>query len=465
MLRGRNELAFGHIARFQGFTAKLLCYSCRTLRPRPGMKRFLNPALAGLAMLLIASPVEAQELTFVPFHSSGIYRLGEKAGWTVSPPPGAPAPAARYRYEIKKNNFDTIKSGTLDFASGSATIETTLEEPAMLYVAVRAEGAPPASAAHLGAAVAPTGLQPSVPQPADFDAFWGRKLQTLSLVPINPILTPIASNKEGVELSTVRLDTYGSHVQGYLAKPVRLGKFPALVIFQHAGVYALDPRTVTDRAAEGWLAFDVDAHDMPPNQAAGVTSNYQALGYTNREASYFLYMYLRDARAVDYICSRPDWDGKTLVLTGTGMGGQQSLVTAGIRPQVSAVIVNEPSGADTNGELHGRQTGYPNWPSNDPRAMATALYFDPVNFAPRIKAPVLAAMGFIDTIAPPAGIWIALNQILGPREAVPMIESDHHTLTPDKQGAFHSREKELLDILLHGGRLRPLENNLHVLIH
>jgi cephalosporin-C deacetylase len=425
------------------------------------MNRSLRRSVAVLSLPLLASLAAAQQLNFVPFHSSGIYRPGEKAGWTVSLVPGASTPAAKYSYEIKKNNFDTIKTGTLDLASGSATIEAALEEPAMLYVTVSAEGAPPASAVHLGAAIAPTQLQPSVPKPDDFDSFWARKLQILSLTPINPVLTPTASGRDGVELSTVRLDAYGSHVQGYLAKPIKLGKFPALVIFQYAGVYALQPNTVTDRAAEGWLAFDVDSHDLPPSQAAGVSPSYQAQGNTNREASYFLFMYMRDLRAVDYICSRPDWDGKTLVLMGTSMGGQQSLVTAGMRPQVSAVIVNEPSGADSNGELHGRKAGYPNWPPNDPRVMATALYFDTVNFTPRIKAPVLAAMGFIDTIAPPVGIWTALNQIPGPKEAVPMIESDHNNLTPQKQGAFNARSKEVLDILLHGGRFQPNEEFTH----
>ena len=420
------------------------------------VKAYMNRLLA---LLLFASLAEAQPLNFVPFNRTGIYRLGEKAGWTVSLPQGAPA--AKYTYEIKKNNFDSIKTGTLDLASGSATIETTLEEPAMLYVTVTAEGAPPDAAVHLGAAIAPTQLKPSVPRPRDFDAFWFNKLQYLSVTPINAIINPVASPQAGVELSTVQLDAMGSRVHGYLAKPIKLGKFPALIIYQYAGVYALQPNTVTDRAAEGWLAFDVDSHDMAPNQAAGVSPSYQAMGNLNRETSYFLYMYLRDARAVDYICSRPDWDGKTLVLMGTSMGGQQSLVTAGLRPQVSAVIVNEPSGADTNGELHGRQTGYPNWPSNDPRVMATAPYFDVVSFASRIKAPVLAAMGFIDTTSPPAGIWTVLNQIPGPKEAVPMIESDHNNRTPQKQGALISRSKEVLDILLHGGTFQPNEEFTH----
>ena len=71
--------------------------------------------------------------------------------------------------------------------------------------------------------------------------------------------------------------------------------------------------------------------------------------------------------------------------------------------------------------------------------MKTALYFDTVNFASRIKAPVLAGMGFIDTISPPAGVWTALNQIPGPKEPLPMIESEHDNLTPQKGRACPAR--------------------------
>jgi cephalosporin-C deacetylase-like acetyl esterase len=80
----------------------------------------------------------------------------------------------------------------------------------------------------------------------------------------------------------------------------------------------------------------------------------------------------------------------------------------------------------------------------------TGLYFDTVNFASRITAPVMAGMGFIDTISPPAGVWTALNQIRGPVEALPMIESEHDNLTPDKARACAARQNTILDDILHG---------------
>jgi cephalosporin-C deacetylase-like acetyl esterase len=309
----------------------------------------------------------------------------------------------------------------------------------------------------VGAAVAPAKIGLSTPRPEDFDTFWDARLAEQARIPINAVLTPVQTDAPGVEMSTFVLDALGSRTQGYVARPAREGKFPAVIQLQYAGVYALNARAVAQRASEGWLIINVDSHDKPPSDPSGnIPRNYASVGNTDREKSYFLNMYLRDSRALDYLLTRPDWDGQTIVLTGGSMGGQQSLALAGLRPEkITAVLVCVPAGADTNGDLHGRKAGYPNWPSNNPEAMKTALYFDPVNFASRIKAPVMAGIGFIDTISPPAGIWTALNQIPGRTEPLAMIESEHDNLTPQKGRACPARTREVLDLLVKGGEYNP----------
>ena len=169
------------------------------------------------------------------------------------------------------------------------------------------------------------------------------------------------------------------------------------MIFEWAGVHALLPATVTDRAAEGWLAFNVESHDIAPAQGTGVGLDYHKIGNTSRETSYFLNMYLRDSRAIDYIASRPDWNGKTIAVMGTSMGGQQSLATAGLNPKVTAVIVNEPAGADSNGKLHGRKRRSISTPSISPPASrrpswprwvsSTRLFRRPASGSPSIGSP------------------------------------------------------------------------------
>jgi cephalosporin-C deacetylase len=431
-------------------------------------KLFTLTLIAVCFFFLAAAPLcPAQPLMFTPDKASGIYRVGEKVGWTVTLPQGM-VTAGDYAYTIRKNNQDVIKTGRLEFSGGRARIEVMLNEPAMVYVQI----SPPAGAGGgvgadlaLGAAVAPEKLKPSVPRPADFDRFWNAKIKLLRQIPENAVLNAADSGKPAVEYATIKMDHInGTHVYGQLAKPKKPGKFPALLILQWASPpYPLQKQWVTERAAEGWLTLNIEPHDVLPDQPQSYyealpqeLKNYHTIGRDNRDKNYFLQMYLADYRAVDYLASRPDWDGKTLVVMGTSMGGQQSLCVAGLHAGITHVIVNEPAGCDSNGPLHGRASGYPNWPPDNPKVMETALYFDAVNFASRIKVPALVAIGFVDTVTPPVGIWIAFNQLKGPKEAVPMIDSPHnHLATAEQQRPYTSRSAQWLRTLVQGGKVRP----------
>jgi cephalosporin-C deacetylase len=470
--------------------------------------------LAGAFAFAQPAPIP-QQLTFAPYHANGIYKLGEIVGWTVTPGPDAPTYV--YKWTIRRNNAVVLKEGKLDLSSGHDKIEIVGDQPEMIYVAIEpyatldsgssapgavASGSPAVSSSAssardaastsaaqsgaattspnsapatpswiggntgrnnglyaVGAAVAPTQIPLSTPRPDDFDAFWDGKLALQARVPINPQLTPVQTDVPSVEMSIFVLDALGSKAHGYIAKPAGDGKFPALIQLQYAGVYALNAHADALRAAEGWLVINVDSHDKLPSDPKGnIPQNYNTVGNTDREKSYFLDMYLRDSRVLDYLMTRPDWNGKTVVLTGGSMGGQQSIALAGLRPdRVTAVAVCVPAGADTNGDLHGRKAGYPYWPSENPDAMKTALYFDTVEFASRIKAPVMAGFGFIDTVSPPAGVWTMLNQIPGPKEPVPVIDSEHDNYTYMRMEPCHSRSDQILDLIVKGGVYEPKE--------
>lgn len=461
-----------------------------------------------------ATAANATELTFTPLKTSSIYAVGEQVGWTVVPAPGI-SPSATYSYVIHVNGSTELARGSFDLSRGNPTISATLTRPGMIYVTVDRVNTPPpgqpspaeasqvnaslkelvaakdpslrpifdkypdlcllsepcaapaaqptvwlpplqAHLAVLGAAVSPTKIMPAAPRPADFDSFWAAKLALLAKVPAHPQFTQIPAHVAGIKLYKVQLDSLNSHVQGYLALPNSKGRFPAMVVYQWAGVYPLIPDICANRAAEGWLCFNVSSHDMPLESSDGAPNNYPEIGNTSRETSYFLNMYLRDTRALNWVRTLKSWNRKTLVVTGTSMGGQQSLVTAGLNPgKISAVVVNVPAGGDSNGALDGRMPAYPNWPVSDPHVAETARYFDTVNFASRITAPTMAAVGLIDSVCPPSSVFSAVNQIPVPHEIIPMPESDHNNYTPDKEGVFLQRSEEVFAVLLHGGRFVP----------
>ncbi len=409
-----------------------------------------------------SAPVAAPLLAASRDRDSGIYGIGETVGWSIERAAGAPEQG--YRYLIKANGLQVIGSGELHFAGKVARIEVKAARPEMLYVEVSMpdKGAPPML---LGAAVAPERLRPSVPEPADFDRFWRAKLRLLAAVPVEPVLSTAPSGKAGVEYATIVMQTIdGAHIHGQIARPVGSGRHPALLILQYAGgPYPLQPQWVTDRAAAGWLTLNVEPHDVLPVQPQAYydalpaeLKKYQTIGREDRDRSYFLRMYLSDYRAIEYLASRPDWDGHTLVVMGTSMGGQQSLCTAALNHRITAVIVNEPSGADANGEAHGRLTGYPNSPADNAPALRTAQYFDTVNCAARIHAPTLVAMGFTDTTAPPAGIWTAFNRITAPKRAVPMVDSPHNNYATAAQQRPYTDGSQQWLAALRSGEPLPL---------
>ncbi len=446
-------------------------------------------SLSGIALAIAAAvapiggqqpaPAAPAQPVFTPDHASGIYAKGERIGWTMTfPGSRSDSSASRtYAVTIRRNGGDILTTGTVDLSRGAARIETSLADPAMLVVEVKPTAADRSFGTRgtggpgrvlLGAAVEPPGIRAAEPKPADFDAFWDAKIQLLNAIPISPVIAAGESGKIGVEWSTIRMNNInGAHIYGQLAKPAREGTFPALLIYQWASPpYPLQKSWVTERAADGWLALNIEPHDVPPDMPQAfydalptLIKRYHLIGQRSRDDSHFLQMYLGAYRAIEYMATRPDWDGKTLVVMGTSMGGQQSFAAAGLNSRVTALVVNVPSGADVTATAHGRGSSYPNWNVSRPEVLATARYFDTANFADRITARSLVAMGFIDDVAAPAGIWSVFNGIKGPKEAIPMVNSPHNNLaTPESERAFAVRSAAWLEALLHGREpaLQPL---------
>jgi cephalosporin-C deacetylase-like acetyl esterase/lysophospholipase L1-like esterase len=415
------------------------------------------PLFAALFLCAAALADEAAGPHYIPYKANSTYQQGETVGWHVTLPWKSPAVS----YVIRQNNLEVLGRGIIKPGT-PARIETRLDEPGMVYVEIT-ENTANAKPRALGAVVAPEKISAAIPAPADFDAFWKAKIQALRKVPAKPELTSKASEKDGVEFAILKMQHLdGKHVWGQVAKPADSTgkkKYPGLVILQWASPpYPLQKSWVTDRAAEGWLAVNIEPHDVMPDQPKeyydalpAELKNYNGIETRNRDKNYFLHMYLADVRAVDYLASRPDWDGRTLVVMGTSMGGQQSLCAAGLHPKVTHVLVNVPAGADANGTAHGRKTGYPFWDAKDAKVLETAQYFDTVNCAARIKVPSLVSMGFLDTTTPPVGIWAAFNAIQGPKEVAPMPESPHnHLATAEQSLPWTQRSTAWLNALVNG---------------
>jgi cephalosporin-C deacetylase-like acetyl esterase len=430
-----------------------------------------------LAVLFVtlscAALAGAQQLVVTPDHADGVYQVGRPVQWRVRWDGQIPAPAA-VDYSVKQDGLTEVAKGTLDLTGGPATVQAEFTDPGTLLLEVKTKPTDAKDAtrpttvktvngangvngakeqrALSGAIAAPDKIRPSAPRPDDFDAFWDAKLKELESVPPGPQLEKVDVDKANVQYWKITLDNIrGTHIRGQLARPSDGEKFPALLIVQWAGVYGLDKSWAVDRAADGWLVLNISPHDIPIDQPPafykaqfdGPLKDYWAIGNDDRETSYFLRMYLSCYRGAEYLAHRPDWDGRTLVVMGGSQGGMQSLVTAALHPKITAALASVPAGCDMLGPQVGRKGGWPQWYAITDKRDADKVhdasrYFDVVNFAPRIKCPVLIGAGLIDETCPPAGVVAAANQIPGPKELV-LLPKGAHQNEHNAHGPYEQR--------------------------
>ena len=91
----------------------------------------------------------------------------------------------------------------------------------------------------------------------------------------------------------------------------------------------------------------------------GLLNKYWEYNAADRETYYFRGMYLRVLRAIEYMTSLPEWDGRRLLVVGESQGGGQAVAAAGLDPRVSAVVLNVPAMQDLGGARKGRLSGWP----------------------------------------------------------------------------------------------------------
>lgn len=429
--------------------------------------------ISGLAASPEARADDAIALSIMPDHKDGLYSSGDTVTWTIdlADPKADRAKVGLLDYTVKKDGDGVVTKGQIDLSNGPATVMGSRTEPGALMLNVTKPGGNGLPIGVGGGMFDWQKVRLSQPAPADFDQFWGDKLKELAAVPVNPVLQKVdVPNATGTDYYKVTLDNIrGTHVQGQLARPTAGEKFPAVLVLQFAGVYPLKKDEVTNRAAKGWLALNISAHDLPIDESEdfykqkkdGDLKNYVYLGSEDREQSYFLRMLLACVRAAEYLTSRPDWDGKTLIVTGTSQGGLQGFATAALFPKTSGLMVNVPAGCDVYGPKASpvRAFGWPYWLSNwGPRdrdldkVSTTAGYFDAAYFAERVKCPSLVSVGLLDDTSRPFGVIAAFNAIQAPKELILMTRSNHHG-SGGAQGLYLVESANWLAALQQG---RPL---------
>jgi cephalosporin-C deacetylase len=391
-----------------------------------------------------AAAKSAVKVTAATDRADAQYHVGETVTFTISIDAGSEAAPKTVTCVLSNDGWKPEPPKQVAVVDGKATLTGTLKEPGFLLLRASLPGT--TAAAMAGAAFDPLQIKPSLPVPDDFDAFWAAQKKKLAAVPPKAQMTEVKTAVKGAQAFDIKVDCIGAPVSGYFGRPVKAAakSLPAILFVHGAGVRSSNPGSVywTEQQG-GMLALDINAHGIENGKPAsfytdlanGALKDYRSVGRGDREKNYFLGMFLRLIRAIDFLTAQPEWDGKTLIVYGSSQGGFQALAAAGLDERVSYLCAGVPAGCDHTGIAVDRINGWPKMVTitdGKPAAeeLQTARYFDAMNFATRAKAKGAAVtVGFIDTTCPPTSVYAAYNALTIPKQIHTDVLSGH-TNTP-----------------------------------
>ena len=374
--------------------------------------------------------------------ADALYKKGEEVRFLVTVAQGSqPITTGQVAYVLDIDGLSPQGKGTVELSDKPAAVTGKLDTPGFLACRVTYNVGPKQVARGVaGAGVSPLEIQPSLPAPDDFDQFWADQKAKLAKLPMEPQLTPVKQGDARIECFDVQLECLGgAPVSGYFGRPkgAKPKTCPAILHVHGAGVGSSSLGGPINGARRGMLAMDINAHGIANGKPkeyylelrTGKLKGYPTLGRDSRDTCYFLGMYLRLVRAIDFLTAQPEWDGKVVVVTGSSQGGGQSIVAGGIDSRVTCIAANVPAMCDHSGRAIGRINGWPKLvPTGGdgkpfPKPLEVSRYFDAVNFAARCKADAIVSAGFIDRTCPPSTNYAAYNQLRG---AVKQIVNEPH---------------------------------------
>ncbi len=282
-------------------------------------------------------------------------------------------------------------------------------------------------------AFAPDKIKPTVELPKDFQGFWSNALKGNAKLPMDAKVIYKPEYSSGtVDVFLVSLQNYkkGKRIYGYLCKPKKEGKYPVLFNPPGAGIKKIHPNTYY--ADQGFVSLSIEIHGISPELSdedyAGINYAFNDYWFNNlddKDNYYYKSVYVGCVRAIDFLTSLPEFDGKNVLVAGGSQGGALTIVTAGLDKRVTGIAAFYPALCDLTGYLHNRAGGWPHTFSEKyakvnrtPAKIETASYYDVVNFARNITVPGFYSTGYNDHTCPPTSVFSALNVINAPKNIV-----------------------------------------------
>ncbi len=388
----------------------------------------------------------------VPDHSDWLYETGQNAKIKVEFYKWGIPRDGVVEYSISDDMLPSDKNGKVTLVNGCATINMgTRKTPGFrdLRLSFSLDGQKYTHHIKVGFSV--TEIKPYTQEPADFMEFWNGTLAAAAKTPLSYTrerYEAMCTDKYNCDIVKIKVDQRHS-VYGYLLIPVdaKPGSMPVVLAPPGAGVKTIK-NVKTFYAEHGFVRMEMEIHGLDPRTSEKAFSEMTAAfnssgngylenGIDSRERYYMRHVYVALTKAIDFLTSLPEWDGKNVAVQGGSQGGGLSLVAAGLDPRVTQCALNHPALADMAGYAEkGRTGGYPHIKGEllTPNNIKTLAYYDVVNFARHITCPVHMTWGYNDNTCPPTTSYAVWNILTCPKESVITPINEHWTTTEVETG-------------------------------
>ena len=376
-----------------------------------------------------------------PDRSDWTYQVGEKCTFTIRvlKAQNFLQDDVTIDYELGPEMYPVEKKTGVALKNGELKLKSALGVPGFLRCKVKAHVNGRTYEGLGTAAYSPQQIQPACQLPEDFTEYWASTLAEARKTPLNATMElwpERCTHVDNVYKVSFQTKAGGGRYYGILTVPKAEGKYPALLRVPGAGVRPYSGDTYT--APGKLIVLEVGIHGIPVTMqqpvyddlANGALNNYWTFRSDDRNAYYYNRVIVGALRAVDFICSLPQYNGKALGVAGSSQGGALSVITAALDSRVTFLAAVHPALCDHEAWFEKRACGWPHhyyyYGEPSDKVRQTLRYYDTVNFARQLTVPCWFSWGYNDEVCPPTSMYAAYNVVSAPKELHPYLETGHY---------------------------------------
>ncbi len=257
----------------------------------------------------------------------------------------------------------------------------------------------------------------------NFNQFWANAIKEMKSVSIEPHYERII-RKSSMKYDFFNVTFKGSNrsaVSGDLYYPRGTKRAKVIVlIHDYNRDFLYNPKLLTGGMAYFYLRLR--GHDiLEKKPEEEVTSpGYIIENILEKDNYYIKEVYLDAYRTIDALRLNNNLDCSEIGIIGKGLGAALALFTAAFSERIKALVLDTPSfsylplyqNISTSDATNEINEFIANHKAKKNQVKKNLTYYDAINFADMIRCPVLAIVGFKDTISPPECVFALFNHLL-----------------------------------------------------